>query len=144
MDMIIREAGQGDEASIADLVRELARSAGESSPVSPATVREFLEFPGCGILLAEESGQALGLLSYSLRPNLYHAARCCMIEELVIREGARGRGLGDSLLRELFRRVTAPGCAEISVSTMTDNLGAQRFYRAHGLVDEAVLLEKHL
>jgi ribosomal protein S18 acetylase RimI-like enzyme len=35
------------------------------------------------------------------------------------------------------------GCAEVSVSTLSDNEDAQRFYRSHGLVDEAVFLEKH-
>jgi len=36
------------------------------------------------------------------------------------------------------------GCAEVSVSTMPDNVDALQFYKAHGLVDEAILLEKHL
>ncbi len=33
--------------------------------------------------------------------------------------------------------------AEVSVTTMPDNQGAIRFYKRHGLVDEAVFLEKH-
>jgi ribosomal protein S18 acetylase RimI-like enzyme len=38
----------------------------------------------------------------------------------------------------------ASGWAEISVGVMRDNLRAQEFYRRHGLLDEALLLEKHL
>jgi ribosomal protein S18 acetylase RimI-like enzyme len=38
----------------------------------------------------------------------------------------------------------ASGWAEVSVGVMTDNFRAQEFYRRHGLVDEALLLEKHL
>jgi ribosomal protein S18 acetylase RimI-like enzyme len=79
-----------------------------------------------------------------IRPNLYHAANSALIEELVVRESARGRGVGGALMSELLRRLSAQGCAEVSVTTMPDNDGAIRFYRSHGLVDEAVFLEKHL
>jgi ribosomal protein S18 acetylase RimI-like enzyme len=34
-------------------------------------------------------------------------------------------------------------CAEVSVSTMPSNSKAIEFYKAHGMTDEAVLLEKH-
>ena len=43
-----------------------------------------------------------------------------------------------------MERAAQAGCAEVSVSTMAGNEGAIRFYRAHGMVDEAVLLERHL
>ena len=38
----------------------------------------------------------------------------------------------------------ASGWVEVSVGVMTDNFRAQAFYRSHGLVDEALLLEVHL
>lgn len=74
---------------------------------------------------------------------VHHAAGSGLIEELIVSGSARGRGAGSALLADLLRRLAAAGCAEVSVSTMPDNEGAKRFYRSHGLVDEAVFLEKH-
>jgi ribosomal protein S18 acetylase RimI-like enzyme len=143
MNITIREAKAGDESLIAGLVKELAQSMGESSPITAGYVESYLSFPGNNVLLAEEDSRPIGLLSFSVRPNLYHAARSALIEEMIVHDVARGRGVGSALMTELFRRLAEMGCAEVSVSTMPDNEGALRFYRSHGLVDEAVFLERH-
>ena len=143
MSIQVREARPGDEPQIARLVRELAGPGDEASPVTPEYVRGYLAFPGNHVLLAEDEGRVIGLLSYSVRPDLYHAGNSALIEELVVHAPERGRGVGSALMNELLRRLEASSCAEVSVSTMPDNVGAQRFYRAHGLRDEALFLEKH-
>jgi ribosomal protein S18 acetylase RimI-like enzyme len=139
----IREAVPADAPHIAALIHELALSIGETSPIAPAYVLTYLGFPGCHILLAEQQGQIAGLLSYSIRPNLYHQGDTALIEELIVRDAWRGKGLGSALMRELLTRLEAAGCIELSVTTMPDNDGAIRFYHVHGLVDEAIYLEKH-
>lgn len=143
MSLIIRDATISEASAIVALISELAGSLDETSPITPAYVRTYLEFPGCGILLAEEAGQITGLLSFSIRPNLYHNGDTAMIEELVVGEAWRGRNVGGALLDNALSRLEDLGCAEVSVTTLPDNTGAIRFYRAHGLVDEAVYLEKH-
>lgn len=140
----MREAESADAPQIMDLIRELAISDGETSPVTESYAEEFLSFPGCGTLLAEEDGEIVGMLSYSVRPNLYHAGDTALIEELVVGGRSRGKGIGSALVHEMIALAQMLDCKEISVSTMPENEGAQRFYRKHGLVDEAVLLEKHL
>jgi ribosomal protein S18 acetylase RimI-like enzyme len=142
--MEIRDADARDQAAICELVRELAASLDEESPITEDFAGAYLETAGTGALVADESGGILGLLTYTIRPNLYHAAQTCLIEELVVRDAARGRGVGGALLQELLRRMFAAGWAEVSVTVMPGNEGALRFYRAHGLVDEAVFLERHL
>jgi ribosomal protein S18 acetylase RimI-like enzyme len=144
MSIAIREARPEEAAVIADMIHELARGEGEETPVTQAYVTDYLAVPGNGILLAEGDGEILGLISYSIRPNLYHAADSCLIEELIVRQAARGKGLGRGLVEDLIRRCAARKCAEISVSTMPDNKRALQFYRKSGFTDEAVFLEKHL
>jgi ribosomal protein S18 acetylase RimI-like enzyme len=139
----IRNATPDDARAIASLIGELAQSIGEASPVSDAYARIYLAAAGSGILLAEDSDDVAGLLSYSIRPNLYHAGPSGLIEELVVRADMRGRGIGKALLAEALRLFELMGCAEASVSTMRDNEAAQRLYRSMGMIDEAVLLEKH-
>lgn len=144
MQILIRDAAAKDATEVVRLTRELAQAEGESTLISPEYVVRYLSHPGCCILLAELGGQVVGLLSYSIRPDLYHAADCCLIEELIVGEQARRQGVGSVLVQEAIRRAAQGRCAEISVSTMPDNLAALRFYRRHGLVDEAILLERHL
>ena len=144
MSIEIREARPGDEPLVVGLIQELAESSGESCPITEAYVTAYLSFPGSHVLLAEERGRAIGLLSYAIRPDLYHAASSGLIEEMVVLRSDRGRGVGSALLSEALRRMAAAGCVEVSVTTMPDNEGAQRLYRSHGLVEEAVFLETHL
>jgi len=141
---IFREASPGDETAIATLIQDLAQSMGETSPIAPDFVSTYLAFPGCHILLAVEHGQIVGLLSYSIRPNLYHSGDTALIEELIVRSTWRGQGVGGVLLEALLARLKESGCVEVSVTTLPDNQGAIRFYRTHGLMDEALYLEKHL
>jgi ribosomal protein S18 acetylase RimI-like enzyme len=144
MDIRVREAGPGDEPAIVDLIQELAAASGEVSPITEDYVREYLATPASHVLLARQARRIAGLLSYSVRPNLYHAGPSALIEEMVVARSQRGQGVGSALLRHLLVHLEATGCTEVSVSTLPDNEGAQRLYRAHGLVDEAVFLEKHL
>jgi ribosomal protein S18 acetylase RimI-like enzyme len=143
MDISIREANLKDSPAIVRLTRELAETSGEHSPLTEPYVAEYLSSTTSKILLAETQQQIVGLLSYSLRPDLYHAANSCLIEELIVQESARGQGVGSALLSALVSRLADLGCAEVSVTTMPDNREALDFYNKHGLVDEAVYLERH-
>ena len=143
MSIGIRQAKAGDGPAIAEMIQELAAASDDVSPLTPAYAEDYLRVAHSQALLAEESGQPVGLLTYSVRPNLYHAGPSAMIEELVVRAGYRGRGVGSALMDDLLAQLVEIGCTEVSVATMPDNEAAQRFYRQHGFVDEAVFLERH-
>jgi ribosomal protein S18 acetylase RimI-like enzyme len=140
---MIREADVPDAAAIVGLIRELAADDGLDTPLDASYVKHFLAHPKCHVLLADINGEILGLLSYLLRPDLYHGGDTAYIAELIVSEKARDQGVGNALMETLFRRLEALGCPEVSVSTMPDNEGAIKFYKRHGMVDEAVYLEKH-
>jgi ribosomal protein S18 acetylase RimI-like enzyme len=143
-DVRLRQAGPGDEPGIVALVRELAATGSWQTPLTEEFARVYLAAPGCTVLLAEKGGQVCGLLSYNVRPNLFHAGDTALIEELVVREADRGRGVAHALTDAFLQATAARGCVEVSVSTMLDNERARLFYRAHGFDDEALFLERHL
>ena len=143
MSIEIRQAQPGDGPAIAEMINELAAASGDASPVTATYAEEYLRVARSQVLLAEEAGQPVGMLTYSVRPNLYHAGPSALIEELVVRAGQRGRGIGSALVVELLAELVQLGCTEVSVTAMPDNEAAQRFYRRHGFVDEAVFLERH-
>ncbi len=143
MNITIREAELADVADIVRLINELAATGSEHSPLTEAYVATYLSSSTSKILLAERQSCVVGSLSYSLRPDLYHAAASCLIEELIVQEAVRGQGVGSTLLTELLARLATIECAEVSVAAMPANTRAIKFYRTHGLAEEALFLEKH-
>ncbi len=142
--MNIREATPNDAPIVVELIHALSANEGGNSPIHETYVRYYLEHAQSKILLAEENGDVLGMLSYSVRPDLYHAGTSGYIEALVVHEKARGRGAGSALVKEILRRGREGSWAEISVSTGLDNKVALGLYRRHGLTEEAMLLEQHM
>ncbi len=143
-DLRIRQAGPGDEPDIVALIRELAAEGDYATPLTHDGARAYLQAPGCEALLAEKEGRVSGLLTYTVRPNLFHAGDTALIEELVVYEADRGRGVGHALVEAFLQNASARGWVEVAVATLFDNEGAKRFYRAHGFEDEALFLERHL
>ncbi len=138
----IRDAVPADEAGVLGLLEELARTAGGPDTVTPpgvgAAFREILAKGKGSILLADEGGILLGMvtLSYPL------AIRCggvyACIEEFVVGPQARGKGVGGLLLEAAVRRAREMGCAEIQVNRPSE--AGYPVYLRHGWQD----LGKHL
>lgn len=144
--MKIRQATTEDSAVIAQLMTQLIEAVGyEGWQVSAEQVEERLrkmaDSDAYQVLLAEDEGQVVGLLSLSFRHTLFHSAPSALIDELVVERGHRRRGVGHQLMAEAIERCRAAGCCEIEVTTERANETAQRFYRQHGFSHEAVLFE---
>ncbi len=143
MNLRIRAAEAGDGKRIVELIHQLAKAGGETSPLTAGYLEQYFGFPGSRILLAEDGERVIGLLSYSVRPDLYHAGDSAYIENLVVDQDRRGEGVGRALLKTALAEIERAGCVEVSIAAMPDNLAAQSLYRSLGLADEAVYLEKH-
>ena len=144
MQIAIREAEAADREAIVGLVAELARTEQWPLELRPGYVATYLAFPGTTVLLAEDDGMTLGLLAFSVRPGLFHGGESGFVEELVVAPAARRQGVARALLQEALRRIENAGCREVSIATGCENHEAQRLYRRLGLVEESLLLEKHL
>jgi ribosomal protein S18 acetylase RimI-like enzyme len=66
-----------------------------------------------------------------------------MVDEVVVAEKARGRGVGRALVEKLVQRASEAGCVEACLSVLPENTPAREFYRSLGFEDEAVLMEMH-
>lgn len=144
MSTIIKEATTNDISNITYLIHMLAIDGDFESPLTDDYALEFLSHSGCGVLLAECDGQIVGMLSYTVQPNLFHAGDTCTIQELVVDAKYRNRGIGSALINTILEKAEQSGFKEVSISAMPDNLKAITLYRSLGLDEEAVYLEKHL
>ncbi len=139
LDLVIRPAETADAPHIVRLIHQM----GPDSELTEEYVRHYLSGSGREILLACTEDRIAGLLSYSVRADLYHAGNSVLIEELVVDAEARGQGTGGALMDALLARVEGLGCKELCLAVMPDNEAAIRLYKKHGLVEEALFLERH-
>jgi ribosomal protein S18 acetylase RimI-like enzyme len=139
----IRFASSADAPGIVRLIRELASSSGDTSPITEEDVHTYLQDPACRVLLACSGSTVIGMVSYTIHHNLFHGGKVCFIEELIVNWGHRNKGIGSALMERVLTEAREAGCVEISLSTDKDNHAAQRFYRRQGFDYEAVYMEQH-
>ena len=95
-------------------------------------------------LVAEYEGRVVGFGSVVFFKTLIHPGGKALINELVVKRGFRGKGIGKAIIAHAQQEAIARGMDELEVSTEKENAGAMRFYRSCGLKDESVLLGAEL
>ena len=138
----IREAAIEDQAQVFDLLRQLMSSADVESaingPSGAETFREVVEEGKGTVVVAEEDGKMLGLLTLSYPVAIRCGGIYSCIEEFIVTEQARGKGVGGKLLEAAISKATEKGCYELQVNRPSD-LGYPLYLR-FGFKD----LGKHL
>jgi GNAT superfamily N-acetyltransferase len=135
-DFKIRQAEVADVADILTLIRELALY--ENLLDAVVATEELLKEKLFGINSPAEVQLAYaedGILGFALyfrtfstflgRPGIY-------LEDLYVRESARGRGLGEALLRQLANRTLEIGGGRLEWAVLNWNEPAIGFYKKMG------------
>jgi GNAT superfamily N-acetyltransferase len=142
--MRIRKATMEDREGVIDLLRTLLISGGEVGEDwrdEAQIYRRLVEQPDLGtILIAEEDGEIAGITTLSYPT----ALRCCgpysCIEENIVDERYRGRGIGGALLQAAIAEATARGCDEIQVNAPSES--GYPLYLRHGFKDHGKIQVK--
>ena len=127
----VRRATAADAALIHELVVELAIF--ERAPDAVlATPEDFLregfgEKPAFECLIAESSGEALGFALFFENFSTWTGRRGIYLEDIFVRQRARGRGAGLALMRALAGIVLERGGARLDLWVLHWN-PARRFY----------------
>ena len=139
-----RKAMIKDEAKIFDLLRQLIPAeAPDYSPVRSQsginTFREMVNNDEKGtILVAEEDNDVVGVITLSYPEAIRCGGKYTCIEEFIVSEQMRGKGVGGRLLEAAVKEATLKDCYEIQVNRPSE-LGYPLYIR-HGWED----LGKHL
>lgn len=133
----IRRAQPEDGATIADLVRALARYEKlehEALATAEDFARDLADPGGPRALIAERGGAPCGFALYFFNYSTFLGRRGLYLEDLFVREEMRGQGVGKALLIELARLARDHGCGRMEWSVLDWNAPAIAFYKSLGSV----------
>lgn len=95
-------------------------------------------------LCATDGDQVLGFVSLTVKNNLWQAANLGHIDELVVDEQHRGRGLGKKLLDAIIVQARQKNCARVELDSAFHRREAHSFYEKHHFANRAILFSKIL
>jgi len=139
----IRSATAADVATLVALMTEFYAEANFPLPSAPAT-RAFhtllAEPKWGGVWLAEDAGTAVGHAVLTLSYSMEFGGMRGFIDDLYVRPGARGRGIGAALLAAVRTGCADRGVRALHVEVGPENLSARRLYERAGYADSGHLL----
>jgi GNAT superfamily N-acetyltransferase len=146
----IRSASAADIGALLPLIEEYWRfediagfeSAGVGSELGRALADSRLASACIALLRGKPVGYLLAVYVFSLE----HLGLTAEIDEFFVLPSARGKGVGDGLLKHAEAEFVRRGCTNVSLQLGRGNDGARVFYRAHGYRERAgfELLDKRL
>jgi GNAT superfamily N-acetyltransferase len=132
----IRRAREADIPVILELIHELALYEKEPDAVKAtgAQLRQALFGPEPAVFahVAEVDGQVEGMALWFRNFSTWEGVHGIYLEDLYVRPGNRGRGLGTALLRTLARHAVEQGYARLEWAVLNWNEPAIGFYRSLG------------
>lgn len=132
----LRPATPADGSAFVALVCALAAFEGLEPPDAAAAERllgdAFGPRPRYELTLVELGGQVVAYAAFFETYSTFRALPSLYLEDLFVREDARGRGIGSLLLSHLGRLALERGCGRFEWSVLDWNEPARRFYRTLG------------
>jgi GNAT superfamily N-acetyltransferase len=141
MKVRVRKATASDCKEVLSLLKELRISGYKEMGVRDIKVKcsanasdffqETIKRSDVLCLLAESEGKICGLCLAYLTPKVLDGNYRVVIEDLVVKEDLRGKGIGTALLKGLEQEAKKRGVTLIKITTGT-KLKANKFYKKHG------------
>ncbi|MBV8397064.1 MAG: GNAT family N-acetyltransferase [Actinobacteria bacterium] len=129
--MNIEQVHRADEELVALVARLLAQLTEARTPPTLEQLQEVVSTQTL-LLARDDDGTILGMLTFVLyRVSSGLKGR---IEDVVVDESARGRGVGEALTREGMRRANDAGVLMLELTSMPYRQAANRLYKRLGFV----------
>jgi len=128
--MEIQLADQLDDTlreAVGTLVSELSSS---SDPPNDGHLEKILNDSDTHLFVAREEDRILGMLTLALYR--IPTGTCARIEDVVVKEGSRGRGLGKRLTRAALERAKTEGAKQVDLTSRPQRKAANHLYQSLG------------
>lgn len=134
---VVWQAGTAEATAVSGLLVEFRDWAGSSWPSADmfqASVQTLIQDPNTAFLLGspDRDTPPAGVCQLRFRLSVWTASEDCWIEDVYVREHARGTGLGRALVDAACAHARRRGCGRIELDVNEDNAPAMRLYRSIG------------
>ena len=132
---MIRKGTIDDMPAVLGLIRELAVFEREPDAVV-VTVADlerdgFSDVPLFETFVAEVGGSIVGMALFYYRYSTWKG-RTIHLEDLIVTDSMRGKGIGQALFDEVMKRAEADGVRRVEWNVLAWNTDAIRFYEKSG------------
>ena len=128
--MQIEEVTSFDPELAASLRGLMSQLSPRAAPATDENVQEILDSPATRLLVARDDGAVVG--SLTLVMFRIPTGVGVWIEDVVVDEAARGRGIGEALLREAVELAARAGASRVNLTSTPDRVAANRLYQRLG------------
>ncbi|MBF5045598.1 GNAT family N-acetyltransferase [Aggregicoccus sp. 17bor-14] len=137
----IRRARRGDAEAIGNLLKELGYPLGSDMQ----TTNWVISHPEIEIFVASDSlDKPVGMVTLSHRPQLRLRGRIGTVDELVVTESWRKKGVGRALLQTVVERARALSMKRLEIVSHVARLDtATGFYASCGFVEADAMVLRH-
>jgi len=134
-DIQVASASRVDDELIAAFDRLIPQLSRSAAVPTPDLIREIVDAPATTVLVARDgrdSGRIVGLLTLVVF-RIPTGVRA-WIEDVVVDESVRGRGVGEALSQEAIRQAVGLGARTVELTSRPSREAANRLYQRLGFV----------
>jgi GNAT superfamily N-acetyltransferase len=135
MSIIIRDCVREDVPAMFELIKELALYEKAPEQVTNTIEQMYLdgfgENPIFGSIVSEVDSEIVGMALYYYRYSTWKGKRL-YLEDLIVSETMRGRGLGEKLLDAIIEKARQTACTGLMWQVLDWNEPAINFYKKFG------------
>jgi ribosomal protein S18 acetylase RimI-like enzyme len=128
----VARIASADEEVLAACHRLIPQLSSSSAPISLAELREIISSETSVLLAARLNGNIVGLLT--LVVFRIPTAMRAWIEDVVVDESARGKGVGEALNRAALDEARRRGAKTVDLTSRPSRVAANRLYQRIGFV----------
>ena len=137
MGVIIRKGELKDASGIFSLINELAKFENEPDAVE-VTIEDikndgFSDYPKFEVFVAELNEELIGMALFYYRYSTWKG-KTLHLEDLIVRETARGKGIGKLLYNEVLKYAHQQKLKRVEWAVLNWNTPAVNFYENSGAV----------
>ena len=140
----IRPCTTEDFAAVLTLLRQLW----PTKPLDSESLRRIYDRALCSnqqvYLCAVGEGRVAGFGSLTVKSNLWNEGFVGFVDEMIVDQTHRGRGIGTQILDKLISWARDRGCIRIELDSAFHRKDAHAFYERRGFQSRAYLFSKPL
>jgi PhnO protein len=143
MEIIVRPTNASDLNSVYELLNQLKGSL-HNREVFEQTFTQNLVDPLIHYFVAIYNQKPIGFISLHVQQILHHSKRTGEIQELIIDEKYRGKGIGKMLMEKVELLAKELKLEEVELTTRIHRIDAQAFYKKLGYSNTHLKMVKEL